>query len=291
MSSFQRRAGRAFNRTVETVSQAGQAIADAGASFLGAGIDLATDGLSAGLPILSNLLGSESDEGGLPGVEADPVFVRAHDAGEEGITAVEPTLAPTVPPYKRAINAFDDGDVEGAVAAFGEMKPEGRRRLAANRPELVEALVAAGDPVAADVVAQQAHIEIENALIDSDKRADALFDEAWDRYAATRDEAWFARIREGARVALPTVKTTIDVEGVPVSFTLSASGVVERVMRDDRWDDVEVAVPLACTSRMVASGDGRSAEATLTFVKQAVVGRDTDGQYGAAEAATDWARG
>ena len=85
-------------------------------------------------PMLSALMGGSAQE-------------------EESVVPVE--QEPTLTPYQQAVRAFDAGNHEELSAAFDSMKPAGRHVLSKNRPEIIEALVGAGNSHAQAMVQEQ----------------------------------------------------------------------------------------------------------------------------------------
>lgn len=304
-SSVYDSASGAASSAYDSASGAASSLVDTVSSFAGRGnaaeaeqVKASGSGGGWSLPTLSGLaglFGGESQEeseaaSATPGVEVEPTFGDIHSQTDHLVEEVEPAATP----YKRTLDAYAAGDIDGAVASFHEMKPLGRTRLASARPELLSAL-AAVDSLAAEVemAAWEEAIDrdLRSALTVADIPADGVAGNAWDRYAASRDDKWFASRAEGARVVLPPHTETIEIRGIPVQISIRAVGVVSFVMRDERHGEVEVHADLACDAALSASWDGRSSEGAVRFSKKGIVGRSVDGDFSHAEAGYDFSVG
>ena len=95
----------------------------------------------------------------------------------------------------------------------------------------------------------------------------------------------------GAKVVLPPATQTVDIDCVPVTIRLRASGTVDYVQRDDRFGEIEVQALLDCAADVSATLDGRGASQPVTFTKKGVVGRGVDGPFSGTEPAQGWSAG
>lgn len=305
MSSLSKRVGQAASSAYDAASSAGSSLVDTVSSFAGRGnaaeaeqAKASDSGAGWSLPTLSGLaglFGGESQEesgaaSATPGVEAEPTFRDIYSQTDHLVEEVDPAATP----YKRTLDAYAAGDIDGAVASFHEMKPEGRTRLASARPELLSAL-AAVDSLAAEVEMtaweDSTDRALRSALVVADIPADGVAGNAWDRYAASRDEKWFASRAEGARVVLPPHTETLQIRGIPVQISIRALGVVSFVMRNERHGEVEVHADLVCDAALSASWEGRASEGAVSFSKKGIVGRSFDGDFSHAEPGTDFSVG
>jgi hypothetical protein len=131
--------------------------------------------------------------------------------------------------WQRTIEAYENGNLDAAVAGFSDMPVQAQRKLSERRPDVISAMEAHSPQLAEARQAGDARrisVALNDALLSTHGDSDFMARELWSRFVASQGVSWLKELQEGTSVALPLSEFSVMKQDVQLDSALQGAGTV-----------------------------------------------------------------